>query len=399
MKLDELIKYKTQTKEYWSGIKQYVLEHFESDKKISPSTTDNSIMKFINKRFNCLSPGEGDAKKERDNFRKCTKGLCDGTHSSTDRLNQYRLIFALKSESQNRDEIVNEANHFLLRHLLEPELSPRNLLDFIIIASLKKGLNWVETYTLYKKYEGFVKNSNTAPDNLEEGYTKILFNMTNEFEDAEDLALFLSDPDHLKYFATTCNTRYLALFDSFIIKKKANSIKIIDDIDNHDEDGNLRITRVRMTELYNSIFGLANMDDNEELNNENSLTADDLSALSVIYPSVFMTYDTFRTLVQRSRREEISHGVMLLKLLEQMDPNPESRAYINFSDPAELKHCIRLLFLMVGLPDISEKDIFDKLVIDTYNEILQENPEDSSIDIKSKFIRRLRAYCKIIANL
>lgn len=398
MKPEELMSYRHQTKDYWSGIRKYICDHITQFKKATPDMTDDAIRKLINSRFNSTSSGEGVAAKERDNFRKCTKGLCDGTHPVAVRLNQYRLIFALKLESPDGDEVVNEANNFLLNYLLEPELSARNLLDFIIIASLKKGLSWTEAYTLYDKYESYGKKSVTAPDNLEEGYTKRLFEITCLFEDKEDLADFLAVPDNLKYFSITNNTRYLALFDSFVVIKKANSIRLIEDINRYDDDGNLMISFKKMTSLYNTIFGLKNMDDSKEHNDENPLTKEELSVLSVLYPSVFMTYDTFRTLVRRTRSEEISHGVMLLKLIEEMDPNPASDQYVDFSNPEEFRYCAMLFFLMVGLPDISEKDVFDKLVMDTYYEVLRENPKEGSIAIKSKFIRRLRLHCKIIAN-
>lgn len=399
-------------KDYWKGIRDYITDYSDEFSDIDiQSATDDDIRRSINKRFNALSPGEGTGIRERDNFRQCTKDLLRGIRNNITRLNQYRLIFALRFESA--DEAVREANNFLLNYLLEPDLSARNLLDFIMIAALELDLDWLQAFKFYNDYKDFLQPP--APkDPLEEGRTRTLRGEALAFNAGEDLSVFLGEPgyptENLEHFAVTNNTRYQALFNSFDIRKEDETIIFND---NESPDGfELEYSEISREYLYNTIIGLKNLDDSPEINLENALTAEEILRLSEVFPDVFMTFDSFNSLTQRNRNVEITHGIMLLKLLGEMNPYLDSvneddecnedeifADPIDFTDYNEIKDISNIFLQGVGLPELSDNNAFDKLVKDIHNELSREFPDDDSVSFKSKFFRRLRYYCKEIANM
>ena len=397
-------------KNYWKGIRDYITEysnHYSDlDQYVHTNmqdASDDDIRRFINARFRTLVPKDSIENAEWDSFRHCTQDLMKGTRNNILRLNQYRLIFALRFESA--DEAVREANNFLLNYLLEPDLSARNLLDFIMIAALQLDLDWLQALQYYNTYQDFLQPPATE-DPLEKGTTKRLRNEPLKFNTGDDIAKFLGKPDaeppseNLMQFAVTNNTRYQTLFNRFDIQKEDETITIY---------GDKKLTNEY---LHSMIICLRNWDDSPKNNAENPLTEKDIKRLSKVFPDVFMTLDNFNSLKKRNRNVEITHGIMLLKLLEELNPylddadNEEEPVKfdilqdpVDFTDINEIKSVATMFFEGVGLPKLSVNDSFDRLVIDTHNELSKEYPDDDSVSFKSKFFRRLRYYCKEIANM
>lgn len=401
-----------ENKNYWKGIRDYISDCSDQYNDINiQNATDNDIRLFINARFNALAPGPDTGRRERDSFRHCTQDLMNGARNTITRLNQYRLIYALRFESS--DEALREGNNFLLNYLSEPDLSARNLLDFIMIAALKLDLDWLQALKYYNDYKDFLQPP-AARDPLETGRTRRLRSEALAFNKGDDLTVFLGEPGHptenLNHFAVTNNTRYQALFNSFNIRKDNETI-IFDDQDGPD-GYELEGNKIPREYLYNTIIGLKNMDDTPEINLENALTTEEILRLSEIFPGVFMTFDSFNSLTQRRRNVEITHGIMLLKLLEEINPYFESEQgddecyeyeifgdTVNFTVYNEIRDIANIFLRGVGLPVLSDNDAFDRLVKDIHNELSREFPDDDSVTFKSKFFRRLRYYCKTIANM
>ena len=365
-------------KNYWKGIRDYITEYSNQYSDLNQhihtniqDASDDDIRRFINARFRTLVPKDSIENAEWDSFRHCTQDLMKGTRNNILRLNQYRLIFALRFESA--DEAVREANNFLLNYLLEPDLSARNLLDFIMIAALQLDLDWLQALQYYNTYQDFLQPPATE-DPLEKGTTKRLRNEPLKFNTGDDIAKFLGKPDaeppseNLMQFAVTNNTRYQTLFNRFDIQKEDETITIY---------GDKKLTNEY---LHSMIICLRNWDDSPKNNAENPLTEKDIKRLSKVFPDVFMTLDNFNSLKKRNRNVEITHGIMLLKLLEELNPYLDDadnekepvkfdilQDPVDFTDINEIKSVATMFFEGVGLPKLSVNDSFDRLVIDTHN--------------------------------
>ena len=174
--------------------------------------------------------------------------------------------------------------------------------------------------------------------------------------------------------------------------------------------------RVTMKDYYLNIFSLC----------KNGLTEDQIKILSndkQLFGSAFIDYSEYQNLYLRkcantkTTTESITQGVYLLSLIhyypvfgykfgdddDLSDYLPEEDIYDLFTTNSSIDEqfrCINGMLSHGGFPSLNEHDPFNKLFMDTYREVLEDNSSSDLTpkEIKEIFLSRLCSYLKQIAK-
>lgn len=391
----------------WPMIVKYMKDSSDTYGLMSPSAPcsvkEEQILKTLRKcaRKNLLPASE------YDSFRHAVTHLYNGRGSTLSRENVYRLCFSLELPDDKA------ANKLCTEYLNQAELSPRSLDEFIIICALRIHLDWNDTCRLRRQCKERLQKYPIAPLQLVENQTVSFYQtvVTAQIDTKAALEAWLSEDSNLAFFSRTRNRQYFALF-SDMDWESFNTYRMTGDP--LDVNRTIRLYQmaellasqtaekatITMKEYFDILFGLHSVDDSDDMDPESFLNEREIAALSKRYPSVFLTYETFCDLVQRRRPVDISAGTYTIRMLEEMNPDAEIDAeYVDFTDRNTfLKACDSYL-MNAGYPRLVANNIFNKLLLDIYDETLEENPDSASIEIKAIFFEKLRWYLKQIAGI
>lgn len=370
----------------WPGIVSYVQNHPDKYPQIpAESFSDDDLLHLLKKNAKSVLPAN-----EYDAFRKAVTALKKRTAGSLKKENLYRLCYVLSLESDT------QAQNLFLNYLHQNELSARSLDEFILIACLKLQLSWEETSKLRKAYQQQILSQPISPDHLTEGQTAEAYRtvINDMIHTKEDLILFLDNPDNLSFFAKTRNTQYLALFDDLELELLYNAdqkqiVKLVTDYGSSEKEPVL--------DYYHSLFGL------QDDNSKDCLSDQEITLLCDKFEHVFMTYDNFCLLVQRKRPIDISSGTFMLNLLKKLlteERDFEHDFYVDFLDPDDFIDVCNDILIYFGFPILNpDCDNFDRLLLDVYQETLNENPSVSNPCFQKIYMQNLRNYLKQIAHI
>lgn len=314
---------------------------------------------------------------EIENFYKSIKNF----ESRISRINVIRLCFALELNFQ-------EASNFLMSYMHESELSARSLIEFLAICALNSPeMTWKDVFELYAELVTIL-DMPAAPDNPGAGMTqKVVTQVIPTLTSVEAIRDYLDPlkyPEHVDFFAKTRNTQYLALFDDVRIDFDHNRAELVEQ--KH------KSNPLSVKGYYTRLFGIQSLDGDIT---DNYLTKDDITKLIRIYPNVFMTYQVFVELVNRTRNEPIASGTFLLHLLVTMESSDHDKRHgIDFTKADKVIDYINSTMLEAGYPFLSEKNPFDKLVIDVINSTC--NKEVSSENSRMIILETLKHILKIL---
>lgn len=188
------------------------------------------------------------------------------------------------------------------------------------------------------------------------------------------------------------------------------------DYKNYNEPSDIIISPTKKKKYYlkDSYFNLFS------ICRENGISEEQISALASNpeFSVAFLNFKQFRNMFNRhatqnkatgkdaetklGTSQEIKHGIYLLSLLESYDFDAEGDeddilTFKLFGDGIDFVKTINNILAEGGFPTLNTNNGFDRLFIDTYNEVVHENP--SYDDIQNKFLRRLCDYLKKIADL
>ena len=312
---------------------------------------------------------------EIENFYKSIKNF----ESPISRINVIRLCFALELNFQ-------EASNFLMSYMHESELSARSLIEFLAICALNSSdMTWKDVYELTAEFVSIL-DMPASPNNpgtgmTQEVVTQVIPTLTS-VEAIRDYLDPLKYPEHVDFFARTRNTQYLALFDDVRIDFDHNRAELAEQ--KH------KSNPLSVKGYYTRLFGIQSLDGDIT---DNYLTKDDIKKLIRIYPDVFMTDQVFSELVNRTRNEPIASGMFLLHLLVTMESSDHDKRHgIDFTKTEKVIDYINSTMLETGYPFLSEKNLFDKLVIDVINSTC--NKEVSSENSRRIILETLRHILK-----
>lgn len=367
----------------WNGLYLYVHDHPLIYRGLMPeSFSEDDLLKVIKKQArDVLSTGE------YDSFRKAITALRKGSAISVKKENLFRLFFVLHLQSDI------EAQDLLMNYLHESELSARSLDEFIIIAALKLQLSWQETGMIRDKYALLIAEQPVAPGEIAEGQTaEVYYSVINEkLQTVDDLFEYLDHPENTAFFAKTCNTRYLGLFDDVQLEVLYNGSQE-EFIRMYTNYGSLEQETIQ--DYYYSLFGMYGQDP--------GLSEKEIMALAGLFENVFMSYDNFCLLVQRKRPVNVSSGTFLLGLLKKLLTESENSSddfYVDFLDPDEFTEVIDDIMTYFGFPVLNpDLNSFDRLVMDTYEDCLSSYADLSNEQFQQAFLDRLRDNLRQLAR-
>lgn len=389
----------------WSSIDAFVSKNIHqyidelSEMELEPNTL--KIIKTNAKRIF--------DSKTYDSFRKCIDGVYNKKHATFSRKNALLLCFALNLND------IDSFNNILQNHLHENELSAKSIDEFIIICGLKLGIGYSKINELLIKYKEIIDDAPTASLKLIEHQTDYIYDevINSRINTLEDLINFFEQPSNLAFFAKTRNSHYFALFndiewDTFVRLHRGLPADDIQDIINYHlekytnayiDDKNAKET---IKSYYLGLFSIVSWD--EDIYNKpikNALTESDILALTKIYPGIFLDVDTYSKLIKRIRPIDISSGTYLIKILEEINPNDDMDDpdyFLDFTDYNDFLGQINEFLSEAGFPVLNEYNNFDKLILDTMQDTLNENAGLTSLDMKNAFFQLLRERLKAIAN-
>lgn len=372
----DLTKYTT-TQSAWTGIIHYVNDHPAIyAKHRSGAFTDDQLLKIIKKQAQ-ETLGKG---KDYDSFRKAITALCKGNAVSIKKENLFRLLFVLGLQSDT------EAQDLLMNYLHQSELSARSLDEFIMIAALKLHFTWEETCQVREHYALKIASQPLSPSEIVEGQTAEVYYsvICDQLHSLEDLYAYLDVPENMAFFAMTCNTRYLALFDDVTLETLYTG----------DHEQHIR--------MYTNYGALEQESIKEYYYNLYNLSEKEVTALAKIFDNVFMSYDNFCLLVQRRRPVNISSGLFLLGLFKKLLTDEEEDGedfYVDFLDSEDFEAVINDILAYFGFPMLNpELDPFERLILDTYYECLDQHSDLSNAEFQQEFIDRLMSYLACLAK-
>ncbi len=351
----------------WNGICSFIR------KNVRENASEKEITKLL-----LTSASAQFEDKEYRTFRRAMSSLKNGKNASLQNENLYRLLFVLlKLPILKNDDYRNQsrgdvrARNLLTVYLGQPELSVRSMNEFILLSALKIGLDWKETLHLRNEFSEAIAAMPAAPEELCEGRTDEFYaEVVEHTESLRDIRKTLSSDLYRSYFAKTRNTQYLALFPD-LPEKGAGSI----------------------TDLYYGIFSI-------DTETGDCLTVEEIRALTKVFGNIFMTFDTFCKLVNRTSVTEISGETYLLSILNL----PEIE--IDFLDHRFFREEINDFLTYHGFANLTpEVHSFDRLFFDVYEEIFLENTHNAEKNRAASneqfceiFTRRLGEYLRLIAR-
>ena len=401
LKLNEYRIYDT-----WGGIRKYVLDHRDKydvtdskDEVIKAILRENGREIFDNKTY--------------ETFRKLLDGLVresDGTKPNTiSRENAYRILYALKIDNKR------DANDLLTGYLNQQELCPRSLKEFVILSGYKINLSWEEVQDIIKEYDEDIKKMPATPLKLEYGRTIEMAHAieNTEIRSLEDIRRLIEE--NREYFSRTRNTQFLDFFDDLdfsrmekgeecfeYIRKIRTQIewefitKDLDDKDKREDELELKSLHIFCYEL-DSYYGYSPVE-------WVAFSQEDINRLAVIFPNTFISYGNFCLYLNRKNVTDMCGGLYFFKLLRELVPedcleDEESDAVIRVVNYADFDETVGLLSRMLsedGFPFINRFDPFYRLFLDTYREVLEENPNCPSSEIQAALFLRLVRYLRQI---
>lgn len=391
----------------WPMIVKYMRDHSTAYTLVPPTKQcadeDQRILKTIKKlaRKNLLPAAE------YDTFRHAITDLYNRKSATLSRENVYRLCFVLDLPDDTA------ASALCTEYLNQNELSARSLDEFLIICALRIHLGWEETCTLRSQCKKRLQDYPLAPLQLIEDQTRDFYHtvITAQIDSKAALVRWLSDDSNLAFFARTRNKQYFALFsdmdwESFNTHRPTGdpldmntTIKLYQMAESIASTTAEKAT-ITMHDYYHMLFGLHSVDDPDDMNAELFLNRQEIEALAKRYPSAFLSYETFCDLVQRRRPVDVSAGTYTLRMLEEMSPSPDLDVeYVDFTDRSAFLDACDNYLQNAGYPKLLANNIFNKLLLDIYDETLTENPVLSSEETKAAFFEKLRKYLKDIAAL
>lgn len=160
---------------------------------------------------------------------------------------------------------------------------------------------------------------------------------------------------------------------------------------------------------------------------KDGLTEEQINTLSNskngLYKSAFISFDAYRKLYLRkcanvkATTEPITQGIYLLSLIhfyplidykfgeedDLSDYLPEEEIYELFATDDTIEdqfNYINRILSLGGFPSLNKNDPFNRLFMDTYREVLEENKSSnlSPKDVKAVFLSRFCSYLKQIAD-
>ena len=340
---------------------------------------------------------------ERDLVKRAIDHLFKKPFSVMSRQNLYRLFFVLRInclKAGNDSAAVAEANNFLLNYMHEPELSARNLEEFIVICVLNLGLEWSDALELFfDKDISLIENHQlTMPALLQtyEGQTRDIFLYGAKLTSLEEVKRFILEHDSL--FALIGNTHYFALFnDVYLYPVERDGLinyRMIDDLKSIQKKFS-ECGSTQMKDYYERLFGLYSLDD-EPVKYRNHLQLATINTLTKILPDVFLTLDVFSDIVQRRRGKDIPCGVFLLHLLADLGEDAYVPASKNVSAcvDAFVSQCDHYLNT-AGYPILNPNIPIERLVVDIYREVIRT---DGKASTKNRFLYFFRSALTAIAR-
>ncbi|MDE6026291.1 MAG: hypothetical protein K2G45_12675 [Lachnospiraceae bacterium] len=162
-------------------------------------------------------------------------------------------------------------------------------------------------------------------------------------------------------------------------------------------------------DYYLRVFSLA----------QNGLSEEQINILagkSSPYRNAFMTYDSYRDMYLRKSSSEIKQGVYLLSYIHHYDTVqgdymcdenlgeyiPEEHICDLFNPKGSLDEQFRYInYIMAfgGFPELNENDMFNKLFMDVYKEVMTDASENESpAELKMIFLTKLSDYLKLITD-
>lgn len=379
--------------DYFASIVKYVEDHKSSYDlaEIDVVSVKDMIKKSAQNIFDA---------KTYDSFRRFVDALAKKEINSISSQNIYRLCYALKLNS------LESTNEFLVKYLGVNPISPRVLEEFIMISGFKLNLPWERVNEITLAAENTLRSIPPSPTVLVDGDTRRMAEDIDDiiFEES-DLLEYISLHD--TYFAITRNTQYMAFFNYVDWENYDPKQDVTDFILESWDDETIE-------SRYLSTFNFENEDEPEckDPSVGDHLTFDDIKVLSEVFPNIFLSYDTYRLLMQRKRRESISSETMLIVLLNDVSPEKvdfdystdgweyalyQNHCYLDFTDEAEFKETMNTFLENAGCAHLNENIGFDKLILDALHDTIVENPGASSPEIKSLLFAKLRSVFKQIA--
>lgn len=356
---------------YWDQIKKF-LEDNHKIYNLNIPIDDETLFKF-------LKDSSANLGKDKTTFQKFIKALfIDHTHT-TKRKNILKLCFALNLSS------IDSANRFLMNYMSEKELSSRNLEEFVILCALRCHLSWSDVVSILDAHKQLIDQQPLAPtdkvNEINNQTRKIFENYVSHINSLQDLEEALNIKELQCSFSRTRNTHYLALLDD-VIFDIGNTFSDLEELSDE-------LDCYTIQSYYNNMFKMHSLDSDI---GDNFLTQQEINQLITIFPDVFMNYGLFADLVSRRRSLDVPSGTYLLHLLLTIDTQDTDLTTPKEFIDEYLDHYLN----NAGFPSLNTSKGFDKLVIDTYYETLEESlSTDTNDNIREKLLFKLREYLKM----
>lgn len=389
----------------WDILKKYVKDNIIFY-NINPEFDDETLYNMLVENSQKTITNENDFKS----FSKFLLEIKNHNFRKRSRTNFLRLCYALNISS------IEKANSFLINYAHENELSPRSFEEFLMICGYKFNANYSDLYNIY------IENKNRfdkkSPDKIISGETLKLYELIKltNIESIEELKDVLNKPEFTNYFSKTRNSYYMALFDSvpWDIYSTSNNEEFFNESEKilnrfstiiFPDENNSIVTNKKLshtiTELYEEYFAM--ISSNEDTPEDNPrLSREEITCLSDIYSNTFLTYATFRDTLQRKRAVDISGNVYLIKIISILSGDKTDYYYEWYTDFTNFTYTMTKInndLIRTGFPALNEYDPFNKLFIDTYKEVISENPKAKSEELEILLFQRLRIYLREIIKL
>lgn len=433
--------------DFWSSLIDYFISNNEKYKlDLADNYDDNSTIILTYLRNKCKQYLSFDKKlcDSFDRFLRDSKSI-NKSHISQD--NIYRLLFILDIES------ADAAQYFCIDYAHTNALSVRHYNDFVVLCGINIQCSYQDIYP-YLLDADKLRAFDIAPKKLEYNVTSFMYNniFSNHtlIHSLEQMSDYLNNPANMNQFALTRNSAYLWLFDFanwlmfspdnwkaffnaypdfkplnsdfftetdwevfcnntfnhgvspeihnalvefyFSGTKEARIISTKQLTTISDDDDMKPLYKTRSTTLHSHFlekFGLAWYDSNDRL------SEDEINALAIVFPNIFMTYNSYNDLFHRRKRNNISSGTVLLCSLPyvslERDPAYDNDEYvIEFSDKKHFIDSCNYILLETGCARLNYKAPFDRLLIDTYDETYASAADLNPDDFRTEYIVRLR---------
>ena len=386
-----------------SSIVRYVKDH--NDIYNIENITEESVIKMIKANAKVTFD-----EKTLDSFRNIFKKNNRKYLDNAQRENIYRLCYSLGINC------LDDANVFLSNYLGVNPLSPRVMEEYAIIAGYRLGLSWSDVNnaitTVISQYP---KSIIASTRQIYLGGTEDLAReIDSSVNTVSDLTEFLVENCKNGYFAITRNTQYSAFFnciDWSIYNPKYQNLE------------SFVVSKYGLpyvTDMHNRLFGFVSEDDVDEDEDNPILSVEEIDSLAGIFPNAFLTYDSYISMLNRTRREQISSETLLIAIMndsyaekseaslyEPGDLSYElwgSDGYLDFTDEEAFENGLNTFLANGGCALLNRNIGFDCLILDAHHDIVEKYRDEimdgklSNVDVKSLYYAYLRkCFREIIA--